>query len=181
LVPYFATGDVEASAARATELGATVVMAPMAVMEVGSMALVSDPTGVVHGLWQAKQFAGFGVQYEPNTPGWFDHGSKDPAAAAAYYVALTGHSLMEPEPGMKVLHAGEQWFASFSLDEQDRPGQWNPIYIVDTLARAHDVVRQAGGTIVVEEQPVPGSTISVFLEPVMNKSVTVMGAGSQSE
>jgi hypothetical protein len=33
---------------------------------------------------------------------------------------------------------------------------------------------------VLEEMPVPGSAISVFVEPVMNTTVTIMGAGAQS-
>jgi hypothetical protein len=31
---------------------------------------------------------------------------------------------------------------------------------------------------VLEEMPVPGSAISVFVEPVMKTAITIMGAGS---
>lgn len=180
MVPYFATDDIDATAARATELGGNVFMGPMVVPDTGSMALVMDPTGAVHGLWQGSNFKGFGVAYEANAPGWFDHASADPAAAAAYYAALTGHSVIEPEPGMRVLSAGEQWFASISENQvPERAGaQWNPIYVVDTLEAARNKVRELGGTIVLEEMPVPGSAISAFTEPVMNTTVTIMGAGS---
>jgi predicted enzyme related to lactoylglutathione lyase len=51
MTPYFATDDIKASAAKAAELGATVLMGPMEVPNVGDMALVADPTGAVHGLW----------------------------------------------------------------------------------------------------------------------------------
>ena len=144
------------------------------------MALVSDPTGAVHGLWQAREFKGFGVAYEPNAAGWFDHSSNDPAAASAYYQALTGHTEIQPEPGMRVLHVGEQWFASISENQVPERGgaQWNSIYVVETLEAARNKVRELGGTIVLEEMPVPGSAISAFTEPVMNTTVTIMGAGS---
>ena len=155
-------------------------MGPMEVPDTGIMALVSDPTGAVHGLWQGTNFKGFGVAYEANAPGWFDHASSDPAAAAAYYQGLTGHSVIEPEPGMRVLTAGEQWFASVSENQVgERPNaQWNSIYVVEALEEARNKVRELGGTIVLEEMPVPGSAISVFVEPVMNTAVTIMGAGS---
>jgi uncharacterized protein len=179
LVPYFKTSDIDASVAKATEFGGTVFMGPMQVMTVGKMALVNDPTGATHGLWEPLDFHGFGVQYEPNAPGWDDHASHDPDAAGTYYAQLLGHTLMEPEPGMKILAAGEQWFASFSHDPDGGPPRWSPIYVVDTLARARDTVTAAGGTVVLEEQPVPGSAISVFLDPVMGKPNTVMGAGQQ--
>jgi hypothetical protein len=180
MVPYFATDDINASVATATELGGTVFMGPMEVPGAGIMALVTDPTGAVHGLWQEREFKGFGVAYEPNAPGWFDHASNDPAAATAYYLALTGHTSLEPAPGMLVLNAGEQWFASVSQNQipERTAAQWNSIYVVETLAAARDKIRELGGTIVLEEMAVPGSAICVFIEPVMNTFVTIMGAGS---
>jgi predicted enzyme related to lactoylglutathione lyase len=180
MVPYFLTDDMNTSAATAAELGGTVFMGPMEIPGAGIMALVTDPTGAVHGLWQEGEFKGFGVAYEANAPGWFDHASNDPAAAAAYYTTLTGHSVIEPSPGMQVLNVGEQWFASVSQNQvPERPGaQWNSIYVVDTLEAARNKIRELGGTIVLEEMPVPGSAICVFVEPVMNTVVTITGTGS---
>ena len=179
MTPYFLTDDIEASVATVAELGGNAFMGPMEVPGAGIMALATDSTGAVHGLWQAREFQGFGVAYEPNAIGWFDHASDDPAAAAAYYTALTGHTVIEPSPGIRVLNAGEQWFASVSQNQiPERPeAQWNSLYVVDTLAAAREKVRELGGTIVMEEMPVPGSAICVFVEPVMNTAVTIMGAG----
>jgi predicted enzyme related to lactoylglutathione lyase len=183
MTPYFATDDIDASIAKATELGGNVFMGRQEVPGAGIMALVADPTGAVHGLWQAAEFKGFGVAYEPGAAGWFDHASNDPDKAAAYYLGLTGHEIIEPEPGMKVLAKGEQWFASVSHNQvPDRTAaQWNSIYVVDKLDAARDKIRALGGTVVLEEMPVPGSAISVFVEPVMNTAVTIMGAGSHEE
>jgi hypothetical protein len=180
MVPYFLTDDMDASVELAAGLGGTVFMGPMEIPGAGIMALVTDPTGATHGLWQEGEFKGFGVAYEPKAPGWFDHASDDPAAATAYYTALTGHTVIEPSPGMRVLNVGEQWFASVSQNQvPERPGaQWNSIYVVETLEAARNKIRELGGTIVLEEMPVPGSAICVFIEPVMNTAVTIMGAGS---
>jgi len=182
MITYFATDDIEKSAAKATELGANVFMGPMDVMDVGKMALVVDPLGAVHGLWQAGTFPGFGVVYEPGAIGWFDHSSKDPATAADYYVNLTGMTLNESQPDMRVLQNGDQWFASVSQDQMpDGPARWNPVYIGDSLARIRDTARAQGGTVVLEEMPVPGSAITVIAEPVMNTMVTVMQAGDHPD
>jgi uncharacterized protein len=180
MTPYFATEDIHASVAKVAELGGTVAMGPMEIPGAGIMAIATDPTGALHGLWQAGEFSGFGVAYEANAPGWFDHASDDPAAAATYYEALTGHSVIEPSPGMRVLSAGEQWFASVSQNQvPERPvAQWNSIYVVEKLEAARNKIRELGGTVVLEEMPVPGSAISVFIEPVMHTAVTIMGAGS---
>jgi hypothetical protein len=183
MTPYFLTDDIDAAASKATSLGGTVVMEPMVVPGAGSMALVSDPTGALHGLWQVGDFAGFGVNYEAGAPGWWDHASNDPERAAAYYEGLTGHSIIEPSPGMKVLANGEQWFASVSQNQvPERPAaQWNSLYIVDQLETARTKLKELGATIVVEEMPVPGSAICVFVEPVMHSAVTIMGAGQHPE
>ncbi|MGD0691122.1 MAG: VOC family protein [Acidimicrobiales bacterium] len=180
MVPYFLTDDINASTATATELGGNVLMGPMEVPGAGIMALVIDPTGAMHGLWQAREFEGFGAAYEAGAAGWWDHASDDPAAAAKYYTALTGHTVIEPSPGMQVLNVGEQWFASLSQNQvPERPqAQWNSIYVVESLEAARNKIRELGGTIVLEEMPVPGSAICVFIEPVMNTAVTIMGAGS---
>jgi len=69
MVPYFLTDDISASAETAAELGATVFMGPMEVPGAGIMALVTDPTGAVHGLRKKGEFKGFGVAYEANAPG----------------------------------------------------------------------------------------------------------------
>ena len=78
------------------------------------MALVIDPTGAAHGLWQPNSFAGFGVLYEVGIPDWFDHSSHDPDGAVTYYEALVDQRVIELSPGMKVLSARDQWIASFS-------------------------------------------------------------------
>jgi predicted enzyme related to lactoylglutathione lyase len=181
MVTYFSTKDMQESLALVERLGGAVFFGPLKVMERGWTALVTDTVGAVHGLWQPISFEGMGVAYEPGAPGWFDHVSGDPVRAAAYYRDLTGHAVLEPEPGMRILHTPEQWFASVSYDQiAGRAPQWSPIFVVQSLARCREAVRSLGGTVILEEMPVPGSFISVFLEPVMNTGVTVMAAGSES-
>ena len=177
---YFATSDIDQSTTMALDLGASMVTPAMAVMDLGSLAVLRDPTGATYGLWQPQTFQGFGALYEANAPGWFDHTSTDPGAAAAFYGAITGHQITEPSPDMKILHNKEQWFASISHSQTGAPPQWMPIYVVDSLTKIHEVVPRHGGSIVIKEMPVPGSTISVFSEPVNGTLWTVMAAGEHA-
>jgi len=48
---YFSTGDVDASTARAQELGATVMVPPTPLADVGRFAVLADPTGAAFGLY----------------------------------------------------------------------------------------------------------------------------------
>ncbi len=177
-VVYFSTDDIAASAALATVLGGQVFAGPMQVMDIGHLALVMDPAGAVHGLWQPLNFAGFGVIHEPNAPGWFDHYSEQPEAAATYYSGLLGHPVMAQEPGMRILHRGDQWFASISEgDCSVVPPHWTPIFVVASLAETRARAQQLGAEIVVEEMPVPGSALSVLRDPVVGAHFTVMAHG----
>ncbi|HTT60148.1 MAG TPA: VOC family protein [Acidimicrobiales bacterium] len=178
---YFSTSDIEASVARALELGATSAMPVMAVMDLGTMTMMNDPEGATFGLWQPGTFHGFGVAYEENTPGWFDHASPDPQGAGDFYASLSGNDFESTSPDMRILRRGEQWYASMSPSPPNQAPQWSPIYIVDALERVHEIVRRHGGTVLIEEMPVPGSAISTFIEPVTGTTMTVMRAGAQPE
>jgi predicted enzyme related to lactoylglutathione lyase len=50
--PYVATDDVDGTASKAKELGATVVLEPVDVPTVGRLAILIDPTGATFGLFQ---------------------------------------------------------------------------------------------------------------------------------
>lgn len=52
---YFWVDDVDASAARAKELGANLCMAPMTIENVGRMAIIADPQGAVFAIFNAPR------------------------------------------------------------------------------------------------------------------------------
>jgi hypothetical protein len=178
-VTYFATSDIAASQKAVAANGGQVFLPAMKVMDVGSMALALDASGAVHGLWQAENFAGFGVMNEPNSLGWFDHVSTDTQRAANYYLGVLGSEFqLERDGEMTILRRGEQWFASLSLEDQgEKSPQWMPVFVVDSLKEAKIKVRKLGGEIIVEEMPVPGSSISVIREPITGQYITMMAAG----
>jgi hypothetical protein len=96
-----------------------VFMSPMQVMAARRIALMLDPAGSFHGLWQPGGMAGFAVMNEPGAPGWFDHASSKPAAAT-YYSALLGADLVGPDDSMRILARGGEWFVS-TTDQGDSP------------------------------------------------------------
>ncbi|MGH3733041.1 MAG: VOC family protein [Acidimicrobiales bacterium] len=178
---YFTTRDIEGAMERASELGASVAVPAMQVMDLGSMAILQDPLGAPYGLWQPKEFQGFGVAFEENSPGWFDHVSLDPERAGEFYATISGHDVTSPGPEMRVLENGEQWYASLSQLPQGESAQWKPVYIVDSLERIHEVVPRHGGTILVQEMPVPGSALCLFSEPINGTVMAVMRGGHGPE
>ncbi|HEY5104236.1 MAG TPA: VOC family protein [Acidimicrobiales bacterium] len=178
---YFKTSTIDETFDQAIELGSSIVFPVSPVSDIGTMAIMTDPFGARFGLWQPATFNGFGVVYEANAPGWFDHVSSDPAAAGEFYASITGHTLFSPDPDMRILQNGEQWFASISESQTGAGPQWNPIMVVDSLKRIHETVPRLGGAILIEEMPVPGSSLCVFSEPVNGTMMTVMQGGDHPD
>jgi len=88
---FFGTTRIEAAVARATELGATEVLAPMPVVIDGTLmttlAVMIDPTGAAFGL--AQQAANPGITHHGHgSAGWYELASHDVAAAREFYRAL---------------------------------------------------------------------------------------------
>ena len=56
-VTYIATADVDASTAKAIDLGATQILAPMTIKGVGRWSILVDPTGATFGLYESQASA----------------------------------------------------------------------------------------------------------------------------
>ena len=69
---YLATDDVERVTKEAVANGGEVVVPAMDVMELGTMAVVSDPGHASIGAWKPGLHKGFGIFAEPGTPSWFE-------------------------------------------------------------------------------------------------------------
>jgi predicted enzyme related to lactoylglutathione lyase len=53
-MPYVAVSDVAGATKKAQSLGATVLRDVTEVPGMGSFTIISDPTGAIIGLWEAK-------------------------------------------------------------------------------------------------------------------------------
>ena len=82
--------DVEASTAKAKELGGAVLTEPMDVMDAGRMSVLADPTGAVFCLWQAKGSIGAQLVNEPFSLTWNELMTPDVEAATTFYGGLFG-------------------------------------------------------------------------------------------
>ncbi|CAN5667293.1 VOC family protein [soil metagenome] len=80
--------DADAAAARAGELGATVLAEPFDVFDSGRMAVIQDPQGAVISLWQPGRHIGARLVNEVGALCWNDLLSPDVTAAADFYRKL---------------------------------------------------------------------------------------------
>lgn len=96
---YLATDDVDATAAKATELGAAVVMPSMDVPGSGRMAAIQDPTGAYIFLWKPGQPDETMEYFQPSTLSWSDLSTRDPEKAADFYGKLMGWDIQRMDSG----------------------------------------------------------------------------------
>jgi predicted enzyme related to lactoylglutathione lyase len=107
---YVAVASVDATAARAKELGAQVMGPPMDVGEFGRMALIVDPTGAAVAAWQAKGTGSAAIAGEVNAPMWTELMTRNTDVAAGFYGKLFGW-----KPELKQF--GPMQYTQFSLGE----------------------------------------------------------------
>jgi predicted enzyme related to lactoylglutathione lyase len=96
---YVSVEDADATAEAVREAGGHVIAEPMDVMELGRMAVFSDPTGAVFGIWQPGSFNGAEVVNEPGAFSWNELNTRDPDAAKAFYRDVFGWDAREVDMG----------------------------------------------------------------------------------
>lgn len=162
---YFAVADVDASAARARELGGQLLFDPFDVPGHGRGAVLTDPSGAAFCLWQAAQAdAGDFTMFEDHAIGWVELASRDAAGAKAFYAELLGWDLQPtsvPVPGVDYTEysiAGTRFGGIMAMTAEwgEMPSHWSlyiPVPDVDAcLARAVEL----GGTVCVPAFDAPG-------------------------
>lgn len=88
---YFASSDIDATAARVQRAGGTLLMEPTDVTGAGRMLFAADTTGATFGAWQARDHAGAQVVNVPGALTWSEHLSRDFEAAKAFYAGVFGY------------------------------------------------------------------------------------------
>ncbi|MEU5398942.1 VOC family protein [Streptomyces sp. NPDC005963] len=85
----FATSDAEATAAKIRANGGALVAEPMAVGNLGTMLVATDPTGIAFSAWQPAEHQGFETENgEHGAYAWSDVCSRDVAKTDAFFPAV---------------------------------------------------------------------------------------------
>ncbi|MCW5979153.1 MAG: VOC family protein [Bryobacteraceae bacterium] len=147
---YFAATNADETAAKAAQLGGSVIMEPFDVRDLGRMAVCRDPGGAVFGLWQAKRHKGVGVYGEKNSVCWTELATRDTSEAREFYNLLFGwetRTNVNMPTYVEYGIGGEFRGGLLQMDEEWEgvPPHWGIYFLVDdcdgTAARA----RMLGG------------------------------------
>jgi predicted enzyme related to lactoylglutathione lyase len=164
---YFATDDVDATAARITEAGGSVVMPPMDVGPMGRMAIAVDPQGNPFGLWQAGLTTGVEVYNEPGSLVWNEAAVDDQAAARDFYTAVFGFTWDEiPDAGGYSTFATEDRpLGGLGGVAPGLPRGWQACFSVANTDEAVRTVEAGGGKVLMAAEDTSYGRFAVVADP----------------
>ena len=170
---YVTVDDVDASAERATSLGASIVTPPMDIPGVGRMACMKDPTGATFSMFELGEHPGTAtLGATPGTFGWSELATRDTAAAKVFYSELFNW-------GTKAGTDASIEYTEFQIGDRsiggmmamtpqhgDAPPHWLPYVVVADCSDCSSKVEQLGGRVFVPPTHIPKvGWFSVFAEP----------------
>jgi uncharacterized protein len=170
---YVAVADADATAAAVSENGGAQIAAPMDVMDLGRMALFTDPEGAFFGIWQAGMFPGAARVNEPGSLSWNELETRDPAAAKQFYGAVFGWEFDEQDaPGgmtYNVARIGDARVAGMA-DIKGRvpdqvPAHWMTYFSVDDAEGAVEKVQAGGGSVDFGPVDIPVGRFAMVADP----------------
>jgi uncharacterized protein len=168
---YLATDDADTSAKLITEHGGSMLFDPMDIADSGRMAVATDPTGGVFGIWQAVTMTGFGIYNEPGGLIWEDARLTDPARGKQFYTDVFGYRY-EPVPG------APDDYGTFHLDgaalggmggmmgaPEDTPSHWLAYFCVADADAAVAAVEAADGGVLRPAETTPYGRMATVTDP----------------
>lgn len=170
--PYFASHDVDRTAESVRSRGGTVGVGPLDVAGAGRLAIGSDPSGAVFGVWQAAVHLGTAVAGVPGAPAWNELTTSEPEAVAKFYGTVFGFD-EEPEvsagPDRVTLYLGGRPVAGVHGPEdavpRDREPHWTTYFAVTDADDAVDRVRRLGGRVLAPARDTALGRVAVVADP----------------
>jgi len=169
---YVSVEDADAPAARARELGGTVVADAFDVGDSGRMAVVQDPTGAMLGLWQPGVHIGARRINDPGCLTWNELQTPDPDPAIAFYGGLFGWEAERVEQNGQLVYvtisnAGRANGGIMPMAELSAgvPPHWLAYFTVPSTDNAIVRVRDLGGDVLAGPLDVPTGRIAVVRDP----------------
>jgi predicted enzyme related to lactoylglutathione lyase len=160
---YLATDDAAKTVAAAAASGGQVLVEPMAIADLGTMAVVSDTGGAAIGVWQPGTHPGFRIFGEAGTPSWFELHTRDYDEAVAFYRDVfrwdTNVVSDTPEFRYTTLDPGDGSLAGImdasGFLADGVPAHWSVYFGVDDADAALATTVDLGGAVVVPAEDTP--------------------------
>ena len=169
---YVAVASADESAAKAKELGATIIVEPFDVMTVGRMSVIQDPSGAVFALWEGRDHKGAGVVNTPNSFCWNELMTTDTAKDGDFYAGLFGWA-------KDVQNFGPLEYTMFANGDRPAggmlqitpemgpiPSNWLVYFAVDDCDAKTQQAAELGANVMKPADDIPGvGRFSILIDP----------------
>jgi uncharacterized protein len=163
---YVTVESADAAAARAAELGGSVVAEAFDVLDAGRMAVIADPASAALCLWEPRDNIGAALVNAPGAMTWNDLVTADPEGAAAFYGGLFGWTTEEipGSGGYRVIRNGERSNGGI-MPLEGTPPNWMPYFGHEDTRRLANEIGALGGTLFNGPVQVPAGEFAVLGDP----------------
>lgn len=163
-LPYIGTPDVDATVARAVELGATVLVPGIDIPEVGRIIILADPQGAMFAAYTpAGEMPGLDEAPQPGQFSWHELATSDAEGAFAFYSELFGWertTAMDMGEGnmyqMYGVPGGRELGGIYNKHPEMPVSAWTLYAKVPDVAAAAEKVAASGGQVLNGPMEVPG-------------------------
>ena len=170
---YVLVDAAEDVAKKVEAAGGGVVLAPMAVMDQGTMAVFTDAQGAFISVWQPAAHTGAQVVREPGAFTWTELNTRDVAGSKAFYEAVFGWSAVTsgedgPMPYTEFKVADESVAGCMTMTDDvpaDVPPYWMPYVEVADADAALEKATSLGASVVVPAMDFPGGRFAIVSDP----------------
>jgi hypothetical protein len=163
---YVTVTSADETAGQAADLGGAVVAEPFDVMDVGRMAVVTDPAGASLCLWEPRAHIGAGLVNTPGAMTWNDLVTPDPEGAERFYGGLFGWTFAEiPDAGgYRTIRNGDRMNGGIMPRQDTRPS-WLPYFGHEDVERLTGEIEGLGGRLYTGPVRMPQGSIAVLGDP----------------
>ena len=170
---YLATDDAQKTVDAAKDNEAQVIVPPMAVGDLGTMFVLTDPGGAAIGGWQPGTHPGFRTFGEASTPSWFELWTRDYEASVAFYrnVFRWDTETVGDTPEFRYTTLkGEDGFLAGIMDAsgflpEGVPAHWSVYFGVADADVALKRIGELGGATVVAAEDTPYGRLATATDP----------------
>jgi predicted enzyme related to lactoylglutathione lyase len=170
---YLATDDAAKTLETAIAHEGRVMIEPMQVGELGTMAAIIDPGGAMIGVWKPGLHKGFGVLGEPGAPSWFELHTRDYDAAVAFYRDVFHWDTQTVSDTAEFRYTVQQYGAAQLAGVIDAstfppdgvPAHWGVYFGVADTDVAVATTLALGGAIVRPAEDTPYGRLAVLTDP----------------
>lgn len=156
---YVAVADADAAAKKIQQHGGKIQQGPFDVMDVGRMAICTDPTGATFSIWQAKAHRGASLMGEKGTPCWFELSTRGLAEAETFYRNVFGWSVKKGGDYREITAPGasqpQGGMMELTPQHGPVPPHWMIYFTVEDCDGDAARAKSLGGKIVVPPMDIP--------------------------